>query len=139
MAFWGKRGKCKPCDKEDRAISYFPPDRTTGRNKNKDGTVKNNNYNGVLNPGDTTDILQFASCPGPSERQNVRSTSQYWGLRNGNIGGLEFITLETIPKNTQLMHWYGPRWFSDRGLKRIDVGTARYPAPLRVDKVKEVK
>ena len=131
MAFYGFRGKCLPCDKEDRAISFYPPDKVTGRNREKDGSVKSNNYNGVLNPGGSGDILQFASCPGPNERQNVRSTFQYWGLRNGKVGGLEFITIEKIKKNTQLCHWYGNGWFRERVLKRIDVGTEKYPAPLR--------
>ena len=134
IAFWGKRGRCQPCDKEDRAISYFPPDKITGRNKEKDGTTKSNNYNGVLNPGDTGDVIQYAACPGPNERQNMRSTFQYFGKRNGDIGGLEFVTLEIIPKNTQLCHWYGSGWWSERGLKRIDVGTTKYPAPLRAKK-----
>ena len=82
IAFWGKRGRCQPCDKEDRAISYFPPDKISGRNKEKDGTTKSNNYNGVLNPGDTGDVIQYAACPGPNERQNMRSTFQYFGKRN---------------------------------------------------------
>lgn len=134
IAFWGKRGKCQTCDKEDRAISYYPPDKVTGRNRNVDGTNKVNNYNGVLNPGGTGDLIQYAACPGPNERQNMRSTFQYFGIRNGSIGGLEFITLEQIPKNTQLCHWYGSGWWNDRGIKRIDVGTRKYPAPLRENK-----
>jgi hypothetical protein len=133
MAFYGERGKCKTCDKEDRAISFYPPDPISGKNKLKDGTLKAA-YNGVLNPGGTGDILQYASCPGPCERQNIRSTFQYWGVRNGHLGGLEFITLEPIKKNTQLVHWYGAGWFKDRGLKRADVGTERYPAPKRLTK-----
>jgi hypothetical protein len=55
-------------------------------------------------------------------------------VRNGHLGGLEFITLEPIKKNTQLVHWYGAGWFKDRGLKRTDVGTERYPAPKRLKK-----
>ena len=94
-------------------------------------TLKQNNYNGVLNPGETTDIIQFAACPGPNERQNMKSTFQYFGLRNGIMGGLEFITVEPIPKNTQLLHWYGSSWWSERGIKRCDVGSAKYPAPRR--------
>lgn len=107
----------------------------TGRNfdPNVEGgrTLKTNNYNGVLNPGDTGDVVQYAACPGPSEKQNMRSTFQYFGLRNGDVGGLEFITLTSIPKNTQLLHWYGADWWSSRDLKRQDVGTKKHPAPLR--------
>ncbi len=135
MAYWGKRGRCSSCDVEDRAISYYPPNPITGSNidpKIPGGrTLKRHNYNGVLNPGDTGDIIQYAACPGPNEKQNMRSTFQYFGLRNGDIGGLEFVTLVPVPKNTQLLHWYGSGWWEERGIKRQDVGTKRYPAPLR--------
>jgi len=111
MAYWGIRGKCASCDVEDRAISFYPPNPVTGSNidpKVEGGrTLKRNNYNGVLNPGRTGDVIQFAGCPGPDEKQNMRSTFQYYGLRNGIIGGLEFVTLQPVPKNTQLLHWYG--------------------------------
>ena len=126
IVFWGKRGRCDDCNKEDRAISYYPPNPSSGRRKEDVDT-----YNGVLNPAGLGDIIQYAACPGPNERQNMRSTSQYWGVRNGNLGGLEFITLEPVPKDTQLCHWYGPGWWSARGVKRMDVGTKKYPAPLR--------
>lgn len=66
-----------------------------------------------------------------SERQNLKSTFSYYGLRNGILGGLEFITLEKIPKSSQLCHWYGPGWWSARGIKRMNVGTDKYPAPKR--------
>lgn len=135
MAYWGNRGKCSTCDVEDRAISFYPPNPITGTNfdpKIQGGrTLKRHNYNGVLNPGDTGDIIQYAGCPGPNEKQNMRSTFQYFGLRNGNIGGLEFITLQPVSKNTQLLHWYGSNWWKERGMKRQDIGTKRYPAPLR--------
>ncbi|KAL3797003.1 hypothetical protein ACHAWO_006639 [Cyclotella atomus] len=139
LAYWGRRGKCATSDKEDRAISYYPPNAVTGRNTDPkvDGgrTLKTNNYNGVLNPENTGDIVQFAACPGPNERQNMRSTFQYFGKRNGDIGGLEFVTLMAVPKNTQLLHWYGSDWWKMRGVKRCDVGTGRYPATKRVPKV----
>ena len=62
----------------------------------------------------------------------IRSTFNYWGKRNGNYGGLEFKTIEVIPQNAQLCFWYGPGWWSARGVKRLDVGTVKHPAPLRV-------
>jgi len=131
IAFHGKRGKCRPCDKEDRAISFYPPNPQTGKNRNRDGKIITNNYNGVLNPDQTGDLIQYASCPGPNERQNM-STFQYWGKRNGTYGGLEFLTLEEIPANTQLCHWYGSGWWSARGIKRVNVGLGKYPAPKRI-------
>jgi hypothetical protein len=136
MAFWGERGRCPPCDKEDRSISYYPPNKNTGLNKLANGTNKIDNYNGVLNPTNTGDIIQYAACPGPNERQNIKSTFHYWGTRNGNIGGLEFVTIENVPKNTQLCHWYGSGWWNSRELKRCDVGTRRYPAPKRKKEAK---
>ena len=71
LAFFGIRGKCLACNKEDRAISFYPPDKITGRNKDVDGErlIK---YNGVINPGKTGDVVQYAACPGPNERQNMR-------------------------------------------------------------------
>lgn len=132
MAFYGIRGKCPTSDKEDRSISYYPPNPMTGYNTcPKTKLLKTDNYNGVLNPKHTGDVIQYAACPGPSERQNIRSTFRYWGKRNGRLGGLEFVTLEQVPKNTQLCHWYGAGWWSARKIKRIDVGTKRYPAPKR--------
>ncbi|KAL7544162.1 hypothetical protein ACHAWF_010111 [Thalassiosira exigua] len=137
MAYWGIRGRCRTCDVEDRAISFYPPDCRTGTNVDpkaaKEGrrALKTDNYNGVLNPGRTGDVIQFAGCPGPNERQNMRSTFQYYGLRNGILGGLEFVTVMPVPKGTQLLHWYGSGWWDARGIKRRDVGTEKFPAPLR--------
>ena len=138
MAYWGIRGRCSAFNVEDRAISYYPPNPRTGTNIDEtiEGgrTLKRHNYNGVLNPGGTGDIIQYAGCPGPDERQNMRSTFQYYGLRNGKIGGLEFVTLMPIKKHTQLLHWYGSGWWKERGIKRQNVGTTKYPAPRRLAK-----
>jgi hypothetical protein len=132
MAFHGMRGKCPTSDREDRSISYYPPNPVTGSNCIPSSrTLRSDNYNGVLNPKDTRDVLQYAACPGPTERQNCRSTFRYFGKRNGRLGGLEFIALETIPKNTLLCHWYGAGWWSARNIKRQDVGSPKYPAPKR--------
>jgi len=135
IAFWGKRGKCQSCGKEDRAISFYPPNKKTGRNKSA-GEPWIDNYNGVLNPEGTGDLIQYAACPGPNEHQNMRSTFQYFGKRHGILGGLEFKTVLPVAKNTQLCHWYGPGWWSARGIKRLDVGTEHYPAPRRERKRK---
>ena len=135
MVLWGYRGRCNPCDMEDRSVSFYPPNVKTGQNYIPfTQTLKINNYNGVINPHHTGDLLQYASCPGPTERQNMRSTFQYFGLRNGTMGALEYVTLEHIPKNTQVCQWYGSGWWSAREIKRLDVGTIKYPAPKRIDK-----
>ena len=61
----------------------------------------------------------------------MRSTDTYYGQRNGELCGLEFVTTRPIAQNEQLTHWYGPGWFKVREIKRTDVGTKRYPAPRR--------
>lgn len=122
---WRKNGKKKITEKKTNTS-------TTKKIITRRGTsrIRVDNYNGVLNPI-KGDLVQFAACPGPGERQNMRSTFQYWGMRNGLMGGLEFVTLEQVPRNTQLCHWYGSGWWGERGLKRMDVGTTMYPAPRR--------
>lgn len=132
MAFYGTRGRCPTSDREDRSISYYPPNPKTGSNYYpfRSRTLRIDNYNGVIHP-DHRDCLQYAACPGPGERQNVKSNNQYFGLRNGKRAGLEFIAIEPIAKNTQLCHWYGPGWWSARDVKRQNVGTDLYPAPKR--------
>jgi hypothetical protein len=115
LAFHGIRGQCATSDREDRSLSFYPPDPVTGSNYYTEGAAKIrkiNNYNGVVNPKGTGDILQF-------------------GNRNGRTGGMEFVTTEPILKNTQLCFWYGPDWWKPRNMKRHDVGTPQYPAPRR--------
>jgi hypothetical protein len=136
VAFHGLRGRCPPCNREDRSLSYYPPDPKTGSNYivDDEGTRKRkiNNYNGVLNPSRTGDLMQYASCPGKSERQNLKSTFRYFGVRNGHLGGLEFVTTEKVPRNTQICFSYGPGWWSARGeVQRLNVGTPWYPTPKR--------
>lgn len=138
MAFHGIRGRCATSDKEDRSISYYPPNPATGSNYYPSTrSLRVDNYNGVLNPKDTCDVLQYAACPGPTERQNCRSTFRYFGKRNGKLGGLEFLTLEAIPKTTLILHWYGSGWWSARDIKRTDIGSKKYPAPKRRKRVKK--
>jgi len=137
MVFWGNRGRCPTSDKDDRSLSFYPPNPKTGRNYIRfTKTLNTDNYNGVINPSFTGDLMQYSSCPGPNERQNMKSTFQYFGKRNGKVGGLEYMTLEPIPKNTQLCQWYGTGWWSARDIRRQDVGTKRYPAPERRSKKK---
>ena len=140
IVFVGKRGRCATSDKEDRSLSYYPPNPQTGSNYYPSTRIqKINNYNGVLNPKDTLDKMQYAACPGPNERQNCRSTFRYFGLRNGKLGGLEFTTTEQVPKNTMICIWYGSGWWSARDIKRTDVGSNKFPAPKRIKKIKQEK
>jgi hypothetical protein len=143
LVFHGNRGPCDASDREDRSLSFYPPNPTTGSNFYTDQQSvkvrKTNNYNGILNPKGTGDIMQYAACPGPSERQNLRSTFQYFGVRNGQVGGLEFVTTDPVPKHTQLCFWYGAGWWTARGVKRRDVGTPKYPVPKRRKRAVSIK
>ena len=71
LVYHGYRGKCHNCDKEDRAISFYPPNSKTGKNTTTDPNPNNgnssktnitNNYNGVLNPDGTGCMIQFCKC-----------------------------------------------------------------------------
>ena len=46
IVFHGIRGRCLDCTKEDRSISFYPPDKLTGRNKDANGNIIAK-YNGV--------------------------------------------------------------------------------------------
>jgi hypothetical protein len=79
MVLWGMRGRCSPSNKEDRSVSYYPPNPRTGRNFFPfTKALRTNNYNGVINPTNTGDLLQYASCPGPTERQNIRCVISFF-------------------------------------------------------------
>jgi hypothetical protein len=79
--------------------------------------------------------MQFMSNPGPNERQNMRSTNFFYGkTRENGLVGREFTLTRDVARNHQLLIYYGNSWFVARGIDRIDVGTARYPATLREGK-----
>ena len=79
--------------------------------------------------------MQFMSNPGPNERQNMRSTNEFYGKTyEDGLVGREFVVMHDVKKNHQLLIWYGYSWFDARGIDRIDVGTKRYPATLRETK-----
>ena len=82
--------------------------------------------------GSLTDCMDSYSLTNDIILPLIRSTFSYWGIRNGVMGGLEFVTIDPIVKaNTQLTHWYGSGWWNSRGIKRVDVGTSKYPAAVR--------
>ena len=114
--FWGTRRRWRDVKEgEDYAMTF----RSNG---------------GVIDP--TThkvgSQMQFMSCPGPNERMNMRSTNEFFGATyEKGLVGREFVVTEDIPKNHQLLIWYGAQWFDAREIKRMDVGTKRYPATLK--------
>jgi len=109
-------------DDEDRTIWFYPGGKNTAR------------VNGYLDPTDCPgSVMQFAGCIGPGELTNCKQTNKCFGRRNGDYGGIEYITTMPVPAGTQLVHWYGSEWWKCRPeIKRMDVGTEEYPAPRRV-------
>ena len=118
MVYWGSRSRCPMLiDGEDRCLLF---------------DKKGCGNNGVINPTDHAgSVLQFASCPGPGERANMKGTGRYFGQRNGTMAGRAYVALEPIPVGTQLAHNYGEGWWEARGIARQDVGTVQYPMPRR--------
>ncbi len=89
---------------------------------------------GVIDPQDCpkSSKLQYMSNPGPAERSNVTCTDRMFGdTRDEGIVGREYKTTEFIPKGTQMLQFYGPQWFASRDMEKINVGTKKYPAPLK--------
>ena len=77
MVYWGARTRCPYLYQEDRCLLF-----------DKAGCGNN----GVINPGEGAlakrgSLLQFAACPGPDERANMRGTRRYFGRRNGTLAG----------------------------------------------------
>ena len=68
---WRKNGKKKITEKKTNTS-------TTKKIITRRGTsrIRVDNYNGVLNPI-KGDLVQFAACPGPGERQNMRYVLLY--------------------------------------------------------------
>lgn len=118
MVYWGRRiawHKCRA--NKDWAMSYLQK-------------------GGVIDPcGIPQSKLQFMSCPGPDERSNTKATSQCFGTpHDTRLVGREFVLMEGVRKNGQLIQWYGKDWFSARDIVRANVGTSRYPATRRQPK-----
>lgn len=114
--FWGTRKRWRDTKEgEDYAMTF----RSNG---------------GVIDPTTHKEgsQMQFMSCPGPNERMNMRSTNEFFGATyEKGLVGREFVVTEDIPKNHQLLIWYGAQWFDARDIKRIDVGTKRQGGVLR--------
>jgi len=84
--------------------------------------------------------MQFMSNPGPNERQNMRSTNEFYGKTyEDGLVGREFVVMADVKKSHQLLIFYGNSWFDARGIDRIDVGTKRYPATLRDNALNELE
>ena len=59
--------------------------------------------------------MQFMSNPGPNERQNMRSTNEFYGKTyEDGLVGREFVVMHDVKKNHQLLIWYGYRGSSAR-------------------------
>jgi len=93
--------------------------------------------NGIINarPYQKGSLLQFSACPGPHEKVTVwmgpRCDSN---LDKSPLTCLVFSTTMPVPKNHHLSMMYNDspkstdEFFAERGIKRADVGTKKYPA-----------
>ena len=83
------------------------------------GSGRNPGFGGVIDPTTHKEgsQMQFMSCPGPNERMNMRCTTPtkfYGATYEKGLVGREFMVMEDIPKNHQLLIWYGAQWFETR-------------------------
>ncbi|CAE7947567.1 cpr-6, partial [Symbiodinium sp. KB8] len=91
-----------------------------------------------LSPGwviDPTDhpgsLLQYCAAPGPSEASTLACTTKIHTGGGAGFGCWLFQTRHCVAKGEQLLMPYNKRFFEERGLQRVNVGTADYPARLR--------
>jgi len=82
-------------------------------------------------------LLQFCACPGPGEAAAVYSEpGRRWG---DGFGSRSFTLPFGLKKSWQVTLQYGDntheseQFFKDRGIRRMDVGTTKYPALRRKD------
>jgi len=80
-------------------------------------------------------VVQFAQCPGPSERPTVDFSRNYDAMLTAKSKTcLLFKTLCDIPKNHQVTMMYNKdekttnEFFAERGLVRADIGCPAFPA-----------
>jgi hypothetical protein len=97
-------------------------------------------HSGIINarPYQKGSLLQFAACPGPNERVTVwmgpRTDSNCY---KKDLTSMIFSTSMEIPKKHQLCMMYNEdfastdEFFAERGIKRADVGTTKYPCIKR--------
>lgn len=91
---------------------------------------------GVINarPYQKGSQLQFSACPGPHEKVTVWMGPRHESnLAKTPLTCLMFSTTMPIPKNHQLCMMYNEdmkstdEFFEERGIKRADVGTNKFP------------
>mmetsp|Transcript_37973 Transcript_37973/g.107320 ORF Transcript_37973/g.107320 Transcript_37973/m.107320 type:complete len:213 (+) Transcript_37973:41-679(+) len=81
-------------------------------------------------------LVQFCPCPGPSEVAAVTTSGEE--RRGKEFGSRSFMLNTGLPKGWQVTMQYGNNskesntFFEERGIARVDVGTACHPALRRV-------
>ena len=96
---------------------------------------------GVIDPVDypIASKLQYMGNPGPNEKSNNTCSDEMFGkTRDNGCVGREYKLTAAVPKNSQLVQFYGNDWFVTRDIVRVDIGTKKFPAPLRKKRVKKV-
>jgi len=96
---------------------------------------------GVINarPYQNGSLLQFSACPGPHERVTLWMGPKCdSNLDSSSLTCLMFSTTMPVPANHQLCMMYNEsekstnEFFEERGIKRCDVGTKKYPCIRKV-------
>lgn len=62
---------------------------------------------------------------------NTCSDNMFGETRDNRVVGREYKLTDDVPKNSQLVQFYGNDWFHARGIDRVDIGTTKFPAPQR--------
>ncbi|CAE7552779.1 cpr-6 [Symbiodinium sp. CCMP2592] len=86
----------------------------------------------VIDPTDHPgSLLQYCAAPGPSEASTLACTTKIHTAGGAGFGCWFFQTRHCVAKGEQLLMPYNKRFFEERGLQRVNVGTSEYPARPR--------
>ena len=126
LVYWGalRRGSdVKIGDAGEDHMIDFCPNPYSDQSR---GTIDPTWYKGA--------IAQFAATNGPGEL--ISMTPEYgsfgnYGKKRTACAGRTYRFVRNIPKGMQITHDYGGGWMEERGIKRLRVGTERYPTLCR--------
>ena len=124
LVYWGKlcRNSELKSSAHDHMIEFCP----NAYSDQSRGTIDPTVYSGS--------IAQYAATNGPGEL--ITMTPEYasfggWGKNRTKCAGRTYRFVRPLPKGMQVTHDYGSGWMECRGLKRLCVGTDRYPTLRR--------
>ena len=79
-------------------------------------------------------LMQYAMMPGPSELVNMTPTWKHFGRCGKDRTALAarvYKLTRDVPQGQQISHDYGKQWMEQRGIRRLNCGTAKFPMPRR--------